>query len=315
MFEPGDVLLREYLSAGCDDEAEACLGRLLEDVATPIVSRVVRSVRIADAEDVVANTMIDVLRRLREMRADASDPIRDFRGYVATCAYNRCHEWLRERYPARTRLRNQLQYLFEHDERFTLSRAPDGVLLCGAPASSPAGQAASRRLDAIAMSILRDIGSPIELDALVAAVAKITGIDDTPIQTESPSPESDLVTRMSLTRLWADVRRLSPRQRMALLLNLRDIHGRECLSLLPLTRTATIAEIAAALDIPAREFATLWNELPLSDAAIAQRIDATPRQVIKLRRLARERLRRMSIRQNVLPAALHSFATGTLDTR
>ena len=167
-------------------------------------------------------------------------------------------------------------------------------------------------------------------DALVATVARLAGIDQQPAMPledveliASSSPEAELVTRMSLAQLWADVGRLSARQRLALLLNLRDVHGRECLSLLPLTRTATIAEIAAVLEIPLRRFAVLWNELPLSDAAIAEMIDATPRQVIKLRRLARERLRRMSLRQNEprrgrdrnLQRELHSSASGTVHTR
>lgn len=338
MFDSGDVLLQEYLTADSEVAAEALLGRLLEDVATPVVRRVVQSVRrdsggAADAEDVVANTLIDLLRRLREARtvwsADASDPIRDFRGYIATCAYNRCHEWLRERYPARTRLRNQLQYLFGHDRRLALWRARDGVLMCGFREAS-AAPASRHRIHALAMSVLRELGAPIELDALVATVARLAGIDQQPAMPledveliASSSPEAELVTRMSLAQLWADVGRLSARQRLALLLNLRDVHGRECLSLLPLTRTATIAEIAAVLEIPLRRFAVLWNELPLSDAAIAEMIDATPRQVIKLRRLARERLRRMSHRQNEprrerdrnLQRELHSSASGTVHTR
>lgn len=334
MFDPGAALLQEYLTADSETAAEALLGRLLEDVATPIVRRVVQSVRrdsggVSDAEDVVANTLMDLLRRLREARADASDPIRDFRGYIATCAYNRCHEWLRERYPARTRLRNQLQYLFGHDPRLTLWRAADGVLMCGFRDHSVA-PVSGRRLETLAISVLRDLGAPLELDALVAAVARINGVADhrgvplDAVELIAPSsPETELVTRMSLAQLWADVGRLSSRQRMALLLNLRDVHGRECLSLLPLTRTATIAEIAAVLEIPLRRFAVLWNELPLSDAIIAEMIEATPRQVIKLRRLARERLRRMSNRQNEplrgrgrnLQRELHSSTTETLHTR
>ncbi|HEX2121257.1 MAG TPA: hypothetical protein VHL59_06405, partial [Thermoanaerobaculia bacterium] len=109
-----------------------------------------------------------------------------------------------------------------------------------------------------------------------------------------PAPDAALESRMSLRQLWTDVRKLAWKQRVALLLNLRDAHGRECLTLLPLTRTATIAEIGAAVGMSAEAFAALWHELPLSDAAIAELLEVTPRQVIKLRRLARERLRRMA---------------------
>ena len=110
--------------------------------------------------------------------------------------------------------------------------------------------------------------------------------------TETAADEA-MELRASLRQLWDDVRELAPKQRAALLLNLRDAHGRECLSLLPLTRTATIAEIASAVEMPAERFAELWNELPLSDATIGELLQLTARQVIKLRRLARERLRRM----------------------
>ena len=57
--------------------------------------------------------------------------------------------------------------------------------------------------------------------------------------------------------------------------------------------------------------AALWNELPLSDARIAELLQATARQVIKLRRLARERLRRMqkSREEGNLPGDFDSSLT------
>ena len=102
---------------------------------------------------------------------------------------------------------------------------------------------------------------------------------------------------MSLRQAWEDIRQLPQRQRIALLFSLRDVNGREILSFLPLTRTATIPEVAEALQIPVMKLASLWGELPLDDAAIGNLLGASRQQVIKLRRLARETLRRSSKRR------------------
>jgi hypothetical protein len=149
--------------------------------------------------------------------------------------------------------------------------------------------------------VLREVGAPLELDVLVSAVARLIALEPQRAEVDLAATEHTtelaaddaLALRTSMRALWVDVVRLAPKQRAALLLNLRDTHGNECLSLLPLTRTATIAEIAATLEMPLETLAALWSDLPLSDARIGELLNATPRQVIKLRRLARERLRRM----------------------
>lgn len=322
--DSADVLLRAYLAAPGEAEADRQLARILDDIAGPLVQRVVSSVyrewaAASDAEDVVADALTDLLRRLRDLREGRSQPIVDLRGYIATCAYNRCHERLRERYPARNRLRNQLQYLCGHDARLALWRTAQGVIVCGlgqwsgreplsadraehihlAASSDPAAENRAQ-VAKLVFAIFRRTGGPLDLDTLVAAIARLIHLEPQRVEVplvslahHQPAADSVLELRASLRALWHDVRQLAPKQRAALLLNLRDAHGRECLSLLPLTRTATIAEIAAAVEMPPERFAALWNELPLTDAAIAALLGMTPRQIIKLRRLARERLRRM----------------------
>lgn len=319
-----DVMLREYLAAPEDAEAERLLGSILDELARPVVSRIVGSVcrgpvAGVEGEDLVAETLTDLLQRLRELRADPSRGIRDLRGYVATCAYNRCHARLRERHPARNRLRNQVQYLCGQHARLATWRTAQGAMVCGLrewvgrealdPARAERVRLTARtdptaenraQLVTLVPAILREAGGPLELDALVDTVARLIHLEqqrvDVPLESiplNELAADTALELRGSLRELWDDVRQLAPKQRAALLLNLRDAHGRECLSLLPLTRTATIAEIAEAVEIPPARFAALWNELPLSDAAIGELLHATARQVIKLRRLARERLRRM----------------------
>ena len=79
------------------------------------------------------------------------------------------------------------------------------------------------------------------------------------------------------------------RQRVALLLALRDSKVVDYLRL-PLIQIASIRQIAETLSMPAEQFATLWNQLPLEDAAIAELLGVTRQQVINLRKSARERL-------------------------
>jgi hypothetical protein len=98
-----------------------------------------------------------------------------------------------------------------------------------------------------------------------------------------------------LALLWQEVCQLPRRQRLALLLNFKDARGQDLVSLLPYTRTATIEQIAEAIELPLAEFLKLWNKLPLEDVTIAELLGATRQQVINLRKCARERLeRRMS---------------------
>ncbi|HYH07975.1 MAG TPA: hypothetical protein VEK11_13030 [Thermoanaerobaculia bacterium] len=311
-----DDLLRAYLQALTEEEADRQLARLLQDVARPVVRRIVESIARDEAEDLLSDTLVDLLRRLRDLRGSGAPPIRDLRGYIATCAYNSCHERMRERYPARARLRNQLQYLCGHHAKLTTWRNANGAVVCGlrdwegreavaeanvsVPARSDPTAENRAQLITLVPAILRSVGAPLLLDTLVETVARLIHLEmqraDVPLTNElaSETPaDTAFELRVSLRQLWEDVRQLAPKQRAALLLNLRDAHGRECLSLLPLTRTATLPEIAAAVEMPVEQFEALWKELPLSDAAIGELLHASPRQVIKMRRLARERLRRM----------------------
>lgn len=326
-------LLRDYLEA-TPAEADVQLARILGEakrIITRVVSSVYRDSASNDAEDLIGDTLADLLRRLRDLRGDPSRSIDDLRGYIVRCAYNRCHERLRERYPARNRLRNQLQYLFKHDARLALWRSGSGVTVCGLAAmngrealppsvaekiqlAARSDPAAENRAQIIALSeaVLRKAGGPLDLDTLVATIGRLIDLEqqrsEVPLELLEQRMESAaddaMEMRASLRQMWADIKQLAVKQRVALLLNLTDVHGRECTSLLPLTRTATIAEIAEAVEMPLERFAAIWNDLPLSDAAIAELLQATPRQVIKLRRLGRERLRRMEnrrVHQNLTP--------------
>jgi hypothetical protein len=155
-------------------------------------------------------------------------------------------------------------------------------------------------------AIFKRVGAPVELEELVNAVADLQGIKDLPPVTnpddrETPSESANFAAeieqRSYLQSLWSEIVQLPVSQRAALLLNLRDIQE-GVIMLLPVTGVATIRQIAKAVAIPVEEFARLWNELPLDDAAVALRLGVTRQQVINLRKSARARLsRRMSLRE------------------
>jgi len=162
-------------------------------------------------------------------------------------------------------------------------------------------------LASLVAGVFRYLGSCVELDDLVNLLAEWTGVSDQVShafddeETEDPLErvadpheliDSELQRRTYLRRLWSEIRELKPHQRTALLLNLRDADGGDVVSVLPLSGIATFSEIANALSITADQLAGLWNDLPLDDISIANRLSITRQQVINLRKSARERLAR-----------------------
>ncbi len=152
------------------------------------------------------------------------------------------------------------------------------------------------------------LAGPVNLDDLVDIIAGLWGINALhPEQNRAKEGEDNLLDRLPdphisvdvmldqrtyLQRLWQEVCDLPLRQRVAVLLNLKDGEGSGIIALFPLTGIATIAEIASALSIPLTEFAHMWQRLPLDDETIATYLALTRQQVINLRKSARERLAR-----------------------
>jgi len=285
-----------------------------------------------DANDLFNEIIANLLARLRHIRSDRPQgTIADFRGYIAATAYNACNLYLRQKYPRRSRLKNRLRYLLSHDAAFALWSNEAFGLTCGFAewrgkvAPTPQRQLEKIRQDpgewvqnaglqsvgidraqlsSLLHAVFESCGTPMKLDELVNIVADICREKDQPdepldtvmnLAATSLNFETILEQQHLLTLLWQEVRQLPRRQRLALLLNFKDARGQDLVSLLPFTRTATIEQIAEALDFPLVDFLKLWNKLPLDDASIAELLGATRQQVINLRKCARERLeRRMS---------------------
>jgi len=157
-------------------------------------------------------------------------------------------------------------------------------------------------------AVFEFLGYPLEIDDLVTAMADVWEVRDVQPEGEWDEPELDNLPRLEpdpverlddtldqrarIKQAWCEMVLLPVRQRVALLLNLRDDRGGSALAILPLLNIASIREIADVLEMAAEDLAALWNELPLEDAAIARRIGATRQQVSNLRKCARERLLR-----------------------
>jgi RNA polymerase sigma factor (sigma-70 family) len=286
---------------------------------------------VQEADDVCSEVVLQLLSRLRDLRNDPRDnTIANFRSYVAAVAYNSCTESLRRKYPERHRLRNRLRYLLSHDPSFALWEGPQGSLLCGLaewkdnafPTQQAGGPEFAQtvhdkpNLRQLPPRALLDVlfslsGRPLALDELVGLTANIWAIDDLHRVENNDQDEGEVwdrlpdsrvnvavhvERRMHLTALWKEICELRPLQRAALLLNLHDPSGQDMLPLLVLTGVARFSEIASSLDMTMPEFTELWDDLPLDDATIAQRMKLTRQQVINLRKSARERLARRMAR-------------------
>ncbi len=292
-------------------------------------------------EEICNDIQVRLLKRLHALKEDpARNQILNLRGYVATVTRNTCDEYLRQRYPLRRSLKDKVRHhLLSHTE-FALWEDTEDNWLAGLSGWQSLGRAVSRplctsgelkdrlkmhwqtidvqrlQLHDLLITIFGIAHAPFDLGELTELVAGFWGIEDHPAEpltanTCAPreeqlsadiNPATIIERRESLQLLWREICQLPRRQRVALLLNLRDPQGINIITLLPATGIATFEQIAETLEIPAAEFEQLWADLPLDDLHIAAYLDATRQQVINLRKTARERLlKRMSVPREQRP--------------
>lgn len=330
-LRPGDPLLVPFLAASTDEGASLALEQLLTTTEPVIRDAVHRELARSMAgaghlEDVAGDVRLRVVRKLWALRRHEGDPVDNWLAYVARAAEYGCYAFLRAQYPERSRFRNRLRYAVSHQPSTALKCDEHGIWRCHSARPvrkspqagsterftndprgwlSTAGIDASLPLPALTDRLLAQLDRPIELDRLVDALVSVLGITDVTVtrrRDESdegllipdPSPGAAAVVehRDTLLRTWNEIVALPPRQRAALLLNLRDPDGGAILHLLPSTGVVTTAKIAAALELDADALASLWDKLPLDDLSIAAQLGLTRQQVINLRKSARARLAR-----------------------
>jgi DNA-directed RNA polymerase specialized sigma24 family protein len=276
-----------------------------------------------ELEEIYNDIQLRLLKRLRALKEDPErNQIVNLRGYVATVTRNACDEYLRRLYPLRRSLKDKVRrHLLSHSE-FALWEDAEHNWLAGFSGSQMKDRDRANvselqerlKLELQKVDVqrleLRDLlttifnvaNAPLELDRLTELVAGFWGIEDhapEPIDGSTLfddqsraeiNPATIVERRQSLELLWREICQLPRRQRVALLLNLRNPHGVNVITLLPATGVATFEQIALALEIPVTEFEQLWARLPLDDLHLAGYLGATRQQVINLRKTARERL-------------------------
>jgi hypothetical protein len=305
-----DALLEPLLAAR-DVAREELLGALLNEHADPVIRRGLRhrfgAMQTAEIEDIHSSVILRLLNRLARLDDPDDDRIESFVDYVAMVTYNTIDDYARRRNPQRTLLANRLRYVLTHDARFSMWRR-DRDLVCGFTAWS--GQRAQTQTfdthdaderalgDSLARAFKR-AGGPVDFHDVVQAFATFGGLNETTtpvtdldIIDATPSPLERIAGREAAESLWREIQTLPLRQRIALLLGARDAAGQSAVSMFPATGVATIAEIAAIVEIPLPELTAMWNDLPLDDNTIAARVGGSRQQIINLRKSARDRLAR-----------------------
>jgi hypothetical protein len=315
-----DPRLAPLIEAADETAREAALGSLMAAAVAPLVANVLVRIRRAepslqpeDLEEIASHVNVCALRKLRAAAQFEDHAIAVLDSYVATLAYHTAHDLRRQKYPERHRLKKKLRRLLAKDPRLAVWETPAAlaaglaewkgrtdVLGAGARVQPIATRAMQDRGDpgGAVVAILERIGAPVAFDVFVDAVAALWDVRDAVMEREvfPADPRRDQLTaleqRQSMQQLWSEIASLPENQRIALLLNLRDANGANAVVLFLLLGIADAAEIAHAVKMREEELAALWDDLPLSDLAIAERLGLTRQQVINLRSAARARLSR-----------------------
>lgn len=283
------------------------------------------SQRNQDALELVSEIQVLLLSGIaRCPDQNGGDGVRDLRGYAATVTANVCYQYFRTKFPVRTREANRLRYILSHRKEFAIWKDKSHHWLCGFAGwkerSSPAvvapeivdlgaithGKSEREKYFAILNWAFKEAGAPLVFDDLLEIAMSALQLHDVidhntddelqDLLETVPDPrtgvDEEIVSAERLNELWRAVMRLPLNHRKVLLLNLKDRHGEGLIALVPMTGTATVREIAAALGFAAEEFATIWNTLPWDDLRIGEHLGLARQQVINLRQSARAKLLR-----------------------
>jgi hypothetical protein len=316
--ETPDPLLVPLLAATDAEMRDRAIETIIMMHAQPVAGAILNgfrgndSLRPEDLDDVSSTITLRLVQKLQQLAAGQGESIASLRDFVATTTYNAVYDAFRRRYPERTRLKNRIRYALLRDPRLTAWTIGD-VGAAGLrgwegrddfpsalnDAATTLANADRNDLPGVLAKLFLQLGKPLPVDELVALLAEAWNIRDTPpprvLEATDPLgtvPFLRFETRQYLGCLWQEIRALIPRQRAALLLNLRAPDAVNAVALLVLIGVATVDEVAEAIGIATTRLAEIWNDLPLDDLAIASMLGLERQQVISLRKSARERLTR-----------------------
>jgi DNA-directed RNA polymerase specialized sigma24 family protein len=277
----------------------------------------------------VVKNLLQRLTDLRS--GNGNSGISNFRQYVSRVAENACHNHLRLKSPARYHLKETLRKHLDQRREFKTWKDDQNAILCGfaewsgRKADRPAQvEELAGKIDATVLlnktglnkngrrpplanliaEIFKRAGQPVELDDLVEIVAGLLGVIDHPqesldqntvlaerLTNKTIDTEARLEMRDELRKFWNEARRLPKNQLYAICLGYSNRQEEDMLSLLLEAEAVTFAEFAEGLGLSEDQLTELWHRMPMKDAAIAERLNATPDQVSKWRFLGRKELR------------------------
>jgi len=216
-----DVILLPFLRSRDESEREHLLSDIIFVHAVPVVRTTLRQ-RLGfyinslgvnshnhDAEDLYHDVVAKLLQLLNDPQLKSGEiEIKNFRQYVARAATNACHDYLRAKSPARSRLKNNLRDLFGRHQEFAIWKV-ENETLCGFDSwrgNSKSVPAMSRLIELqegasslrskifrrgdikqaplveVVHKVLTGAEGPVELDALVSAFAVLLDIKDYPAE-------------------------------------------------------------------------------------------------------------------------------------
>lgn len=298
-----DAALHRLLEAEGPQQVAAAIECLIES-AQPIMLEVIgyysRRGQLAsyDVDDVLSTVRARLLLKLRHMVETRTGEIAVFGAYVAGLTYNAVNDHFRARHPERAQMKKRLRELCASDRRFVL-RQMNGATTCeltGHPAAPL--RSAQSAMAQVVERLLRKSGGTLPINDVIASLLGGRGPNEVALAAaekvadRAPTPLIQLEQKEDIERLWREIQLLRVEQRAALLLNLRGADASNVIALFILIGVASLPELATALGLAADELASLWNDLPLDDLTIAERLGLTRQQVINLRKSARERLSR-----------------------
>ncbi|HEV7766809.1 MAG TPA: hypothetical protein VGQ76_17550 [Thermoanaerobaculia bacterium] len=281
----------DRITSGEKDDAKDLLR-----VADPVIRRTLASRRglygTGDLDDLRSEVLLKLVRRFAN---GGSATIVDLEDYVAGVTFHVVDDYMRRRYPERSRFANRLRYhIKRRSDLITWSYRSDLVV-----GSREASDRRIPRAEVNAGGDTKDMGAmldrlladgPVLFQALVTAFVGATELHPV-VEAEPVSIAHEIDAAGVTRRFWSEIEVLSQRQRLALLLHMRDERGDT--GLLQFLAGGIGADaLAHAIGWTRDELQLRWPELPFDDNTIAALLGATRQQVINLRKCARERLRR-----------------------
>lgn len=332
-----DDLLLPYLSADNESDRQQSLEALLLVHAAPRVRKILRrrlglfvtaqgvNEQNIEAEDLYQETMTKIAQALHDLSASSGQAeINDFSKYVNRVTVNVCIDFLRSKSPERTRLKDSLRDLFKRHEEL-VAWAYQREMLCGfvtwrntgktffsekqpadlggrmdsfRAARFPHEDIKNAPITQVIAELFDWIGGPIEIDALVAMMAVLLGLQEQRIESldnesrtsqeahfvaSAVRTDSDARTKELLALLWDSVRRLPAAQRDAFCLSFEDLDGQDLFTLLLSNGVITVNGLARDLNRSVEEIIILSEKVPMDTATVAKELKTTRSNVWKLR--------------------------------